>query len=758
MLRLERVSKFYSVGGLVSAGFSKVDLQFQLGEFVAITGESGSGKSTLLNVISGLDSFEEGEMYIQGQPTSGYSKEDLENYRKQYIGSIFQTFNLINSYTVYQNVELVLLLSGYDKKDIPDRVHEIIDKVGLAGFEKKKASKLSGGQKQRVAIARALAKETPVIVADEPTGNLDSQSAAEIIQLLHELSKDKLIIIVTHNYEQVEPYVTRKITMHDGRVAEDKQLTPQLPTLSDGDSPANLVPAKADNLTAASHLRLGVRNTFNIPAKFGLLLLVFLFLCFGVIFEYVSWQNMGDSMNGGWSEYFRYTGKDRILVTKEDKSEFRQKDYDKLAAMSNVKTVVENDITMDLIIGLQGTGEDGNWWGSVSLSELERYQDQLTAGRLPKKSSEAVLLVGQDSYAGSNIDEITKGKLRITDDYTGRELLSNPVKIVGYGFLTEEQLENLRSNGSYSDGYLCMNDRAMDQIRLGNLVQYCTQEIQFADTIFDAGGRWGGYPIYSSEYVPEGQIYIPEDIAMASMYDAYGQDLKLVNKSLYFEDTFHFIVGAAYNKNNCYYYLGIEDFDAVDTTALYVSPKDYKKLFDKENFQSSVLVADEKLVYETEKDIEAAGYHALVVSDAKVSYNDDFEPVYDILILLLLVGGLLVLFFITYFIVKLILKSRNVYFSTIRMLGASKQNCSSLLKIELFVIFNIAYFVSLAGVLFLKQDTLGIDMLPLMMSYLDTVDLAALYVILCIMTILLAARYAKQLFAKTAMNAYKEEV
>ncbi len=754
MLRLERVSKFYSAGGLVSAGFSKVDLQFQLGEFVAITGESGSGKSTLLNVISGLDSFEEGEMYIEGQPTSGYSREDLENYRKQYIGSIFQTFNLINSYTVYQNVELILLLSGYDKKEIPDRVHEIIEKVGLSGFEKKKASKLSGGQKQRVAIARALAKETPVIVADEPTGNLDSQSAAEIIKLLHELSKDKLIIIVTHNYEQVEPYVTRKITMHDGRVAEDKQVTAE----AKKEENIERMATKADALTFGSQLRLGLRNTFNIPAKFGLLLLVFLFLCFGVIFEYVSWQNMGDSMEDGWSEYFRYTGKDRILITKEDKSEFRQKDYDKLAGISNVKTVVENDITLDLMIGLASAGDDGNWWGSVSLAEVERYQNKIIDGRLPKTAEEAFLLVGEDSYAGENLEQIMNGKLRITDDYTGRELLENTVKVVGYGFLTEEELDNLRQEGSYSDGYLCMNDKAMDQIRLSNLVQYCTQEIHFADNIIEAGGRWGSYPIYSSSYVPEGQIYIPEDIAMYSLYEATGQELKVVNKSLYFEDKFTYTVGVTYNKANCNYYLGIEDFDAVDTTALYVSPKDYEKLFDKENFQSSVLVADKMLVYETEKDIQDAGYKTLVVHDAKISYNDDFEPVYDILILLLLGGGLIVLFFITYFIVKLVLKSRNVYFSTIRMLGASKANCSSLLKIELFVIFNLAYFISLAVVLFLKQDTLGIDMLPLMMSYLGTGDLVALYVILCGMTILLAARYAKQLFAKTAMNAYKEEV
>ena len=112
MLKLDKVSKFYSAGGVVTSGFSKISLNFDVGEFVAITGESGSGKSTLLNVISGLDSYEEGEMYIFDQPTSGYGKEEMEAYRKKYIGNIFQTFNLINNYTVYQNIELVLLLRG----------------------------------------------------------------------------------------------------------------------------------------------------------------------------------------------------------------------------------------------------------------------------------------------------------------------------------------------------------------------------------------------------------------------------------------------------------------------------------------------------------------------------------------------------------------------------------------------------------------------------------------------------------------------
>lgn len=222
MLRLERVSKFYSGNGLVSTGFSKVDLEFDTGEFVAITGESGSGKSTLLNVISGLDSYEEGEMYIMDQPTSGFSREDLEEYRKKYIGSIFQTFNLINSYTVYQNVELVLLMSGYDKREIPDRVREIIDKVGLSEYEKTKASKLSGGQKQRVAIARALAMDPELMLFDEPTSALDPEITGEVLNVMKKLAENHTtMIVVTHEMGFAKEVADRVLFMDQGIVVEE---------------------------------------------------------------------------------------------------------------------------------------------------------------------------------------------------------------------------------------------------------------------------------------------------------------------------------------------------------------------------------------------------------------------------------------------------------------------------------------------------------------------------------------------------------
>ena len=175
LLKLQDIGKIYVSGATVAVGIRGVNLEFDLGEFVAITGKSGSGKTTLLNVISGMDSYEEGELYVEGQSTSHYTQQDWEEYRQRYISFIFQDYNIIESFTVQQNVELALMHIP-DAKERRRRATELIDRVGLTPFRRHKGSKLSGGQKQRTVIARALAKDSPIILADEPTGNLVSQS------------------------------------------------------------------------------------------------------------------------------------------------------------------------------------------------------------------------------------------------------------------------------------------------------------------------------------------------------------------------------------------------------------------------------------------------------------------------------------------------------------------------------------------------------------------------------------------------------
>lgn len=222
MLKLENVTKYYHTSSSVTCALSKVNLEFNIGEFVIITGESGSGKTTLLNVISGLDTYEDGELYYNGQPTSHYSDEELENYRKTEIAFIFQNYNLIESFTVLENVMIPLIIDGYKMADAKTKALVLLDEVGLIKLKNKKVIKLSGGEKQRVSIARALAKETNIIIADEPTGNLDTENGKMIMELLKRVSKHKLVIVVTHNVAEAEPYSTRKIRLHDGQVVMDE--------------------------------------------------------------------------------------------------------------------------------------------------------------------------------------------------------------------------------------------------------------------------------------------------------------------------------------------------------------------------------------------------------------------------------------------------------------------------------------------------------------------------------------------------------
>ena len=227
-LTLRGIGKIYVSEGNVTVGIRGVDLSFERGEFVAITGRSGSGKSTLLNVISGMDTYEEGELLIEGQPTSHYRQPDWEKYREKYISFVFQDYNIIDSYTVLENVELALMHIP-DRRERRRRAIELLERVGMKGHLRHKGSKLSGGQKQRTVIARALAKDSPIILADEPTGNLDAATSREIVELLREVSRDKLLIVVTHNFEQVEEAATRHIRVFDGAIEADQTLAPPAP-------------------------------------------------------------------------------------------------------------------------------------------------------------------------------------------------------------------------------------------------------------------------------------------------------------------------------------------------------------------------------------------------------------------------------------------------------------------------------------------------------------------------------------------------
>ena len=411
MLKLENVSKFYYNKGMITSGFTRVNLELKIGEFVVITGESGSGKSTLLNVISGLDSYEEGEMYVNGKETSHYTEKDFEDYRRKYVANIFQSFNLVNSYTVYQNVELVLLLNGYKKKEIKAKVLDMIDQVGLTEFKNTKVSKLSGGQKQRVAIARAMIKETPIIVADEPTGNLDSTSAKEVIEILKKVAKDKLVVMVTHNMEQVEEFATRVIKMHDGRILENtcrKKVEKEAPAKQ----------SEYRKIGVVNQVRLGLRNTFNIVTKFGLLFLVFFFVSSAILAEYASFQ-MSEEKNKKaiTTMIFSSPSEKRVIINKQDRTQFTEEDYERIRAIQGVDYVVEDDLLIDGKTKIQNI-EGGVFDVSIlaQLYTVDMFNENLTHGRMPENEKEAILVADEQRYwLTDKLEDILYKPFKITD-------------------------------------------------------------------------------------------------------------------------------------------------------------------------------------------------------------------------------------------------------------------------------------------------------------------------------------------------------
>ncbi|MBQ3265261.1 MAG: ABC transporter ATP-binding protein/permease [Ruminococcus sp.] len=228
MLQIKGIRKVYKTGSLVQEALKGVSLNLRDSEFVAVLGQSGSGKTTLLNIIGGLDRYDEGDLIINGISTKRYSDRDWDSYRNHTIGFVFQSYNLIPHQTILKNVELALTIGGISASERSSRAVDALQKVGLADHIHKKPSQLSGGQMQRVAIARALVNDPDILLADEPTGALDSDTSLQVMDLLKEVAQDRLVVMVTHNPELAEKYATRIVTLKDGEITSDSDpFTPE---------------------------------------------------------------------------------------------------------------------------------------------------------------------------------------------------------------------------------------------------------------------------------------------------------------------------------------------------------------------------------------------------------------------------------------------------------------------------------------------------------------------------------------------------
>ncbi len=272
MLELKDIKKDYRTGSTVVHALKGIDLKFRKNEFVAVLGPSGCGKTSMLNIIGGLDKATDGDLIINGISTKKYKDRDWDGYRNHRVGFVFQNYNLIPHQNVFQNVEITLTLSGVSKSERKEKTLKVLEDVGLSDQIKKKPSELSGGQMQRVAIARALVNNPDIILADEPTGALDSETSVQIMEILKEVSKDHLVIMVTHNAELADKYASRIIRMLDGEIISDSdpvtddEITPEDTTDINKSGNNNTLGSKRQKLKGmnfATSLNLSLRNLFT---------------------------------------------------------------------------------------------------------------------------------------------------------------------------------------------------------------------------------------------------------------------------------------------------------------------------------------------------------------------------------------------------------------------------------------------------------------------------------------------------------------
>ena len=738
IIKLENVSKYYYSKGVIASGFTKINLEFNNCEFVAITGESGSGKSTLLNVISGLDSYEEGEMYINGQETSHYSEKDFENYRRKYISNIFQNFNLVNSYTVYQNIELVLLLNGAKKRESRARVIELIKKVNLYKFRNTKVSKLSGGQKQRVAIARALAKDTPIIIADEPTGSLDSRSAKAIIKLLSEIAKDKLVIIVTHNYDQVAEYVTRNIKMHDGKILEDRIIRNDVRKLDSA-------PVDYRDLTFFNKIGLGIRNTFNILPKFFLLLAVYLFIVVALMAEYSSFKQARYlSSRSGYNSYFVDTSDKRIIIKKNDNSTISDLEYEKIGKMPDVSRVVKNDLLIDKTVSLN----NDNFYLYGSVDSLDNLGKKLSVGRMPAEDNEVVVVGSPDDYYLKNSSELFKQDLYVVDDTTGDTDKSTNLKVVGIVY---------DKNKSYSsDSKIYFSDKMLEKFRLSINLEYSKVKVLFLDKYHDVDNTTKDFKVIFNEKVKDGEVYIPSNLNQECKNEnCVGNTISIFVDNIYFNDSINVNVSKTYSKENMKSILNIDNYED-NLGTIYISVNDYNRLFNKGNYQSSVYVKNVDAIDSAASILKKDGFTTLKIKDTMIS--DSSSEVTKIISVIVTIALIITLFFISYFVIKIILKSRQVYYSTIRMLGASVGVSMSLVIIELLNVAYIAYLTFLYIIYLNSQKVIKVGFINTILKYLKFSDYAILFVIVSFISILISLKYSQKLFKSSAIKTLKEGV
>lgn len=422
MIKLKNLTKIYNSGESVGIGIHDVNLEMNIGEFVAIIGSSGSGKTTLINIISGMDTYTEGEMFVNGVSTANFDTNELENYRRGNVAFIFQNYQLIDSYTVLENVMIELIIKGMNKKDAKKKAKELLDKVGMGERLNHRATKLSGGEKQRVVIARALASDAKILACDEPTGNLDTKNTKEIMSIIKEVSKDKLVLFVTHDESLIKDNATRVIKIRDGKIESDTNLVETNKT--------NVELVTPEQNDVKTLLNIAFKNLIRTPKKSLFVMLVFFILSFVILFSiaYIPLEMVATSDVEIEFTMFKNRDENRIVI-------YNDETFD-----GNYNIQTENMYQDDYMLDYSFRGTSNSALLNQHLEKtahlkLTKNDLVLTAGRLPDENSDnEVVVILNDGFSNSFYSSILESGtvIKFASDSKTDSFFTDGYKVVGF--------------------------------------------------------------------------------------------------------------------------------------------------------------------------------------------------------------------------------------------------------------------------------------------------------------------------------------
>jgi|GEM_PF-2197 len=759
MIELRNISKFYSSEGSMAVGIQNISLTYDIGEFVAITGESGSGKSTLLSVISGLDSYEEGEMLINGQSTSDYTKEDFDRYRNQMVGFVFQNYNLIDSYSVLENVMLPLLAKGMKRADAKRDALAIIAKVGLQARTRHKASKLSGGEKQRTVIARALASGAPIIACDEPTGNLDSQTSKEILELLNDIREDRLVLIVTHDYDAVKPYCTRHTILKDGHIADDRIIAPK------GPSTERII--KIEKISNRRNLfDIALSNVIHTPKR------TFLSLLMATVTSITILAIIGGFIQTSKNLENLYTNQDVTIYDNKAKNRLvaypNGAETDTLANAIGSEDVFldEGNLISDLFFRIENTSivptesENEAWTMfndylvSVSPEFVLTNQMSLVVGRAPTAANEFAFIIEEGVNFTTAVSKmpgiLTNSHWSINNhsSYDGTLTISLS-GVTCVGIYTSPDFKNIyfapsrtmanKINDDYYD--YCAND--------ADVMYQMADMTGLVDTIVDGetiplNTYFYYQPVYDNNDPSTGTIISRNNIVLV---DSYYQNkeitLKLYNKIVTIpaaDIVYHdFDLGA--------YFVGIP----ILFTRNYI-----KCLLADTGASQSVFVDSASALATIHSNLLDSGFE-VYRSDATVQSMDFmyiFGNLYGIVLTVFSFIGYLILGFVTYLVSRLVFmliyQNKKKDYAILETLGMSKPNLRFINRTETAIVFVASYVVATVALIFITNSPYSLS-LVLANPYVLILSLAIIF----LFAIFIAIRYEKKLFALTVNKVLK---